>query len=78
MRGDRQAAGSREQTPIPLTYHRFPFLRLLSSTLRVIERWGPALVWMAGIFYSSSRSNPLEFLPPAGQKDPVGNMAHFV
>jgi len=61
--------------------------KLLSSILRLplsilrppfpVSRWAPALLWMAGIFYFSSRPNPLSFLPSTGQQESVGNLAHF-
>ena len=42
-----------------------------------ISRWTPVLLWMAGIFYFSSRPNPLSFLPSAGQQEPIDKVAHF-
>ena len=37
------------------------------SIFRLVERWGSVFFWMAGIFYFSSRSDPLSFLPSSGQ-----------
>ena len=51
-----------------------------SSILRLppsVSRWAPVLLWMAGIFYFSSRPNPLGFLPSPGQQESVGKVAHF-
>ena len=38
--------------------------------------WAPVLLWMAGIFYFSSRPNPLGFLPSSGHGNHIGNLAH--
>jgi hypothetical protein len=42
-----------------------------------VSRWAPVLVWMAGIFYFSSRPDPLGFLPLAKQQESIGKAAHF-
>lgn len=42
----------------------------------VVTRWGPVLAWMAGIFYFSSRSDPLSSVPSPGYGISVGNLAH--
>ena len=54
-----------------------------SSILRFpssVSRWAPVLLWTAGIFYFSSRPDPLAFLPssPAtGRGIDVENLAHM-
>jgi len=46
---------------------------------RLVQDWAPVLLWMAGIFYFSSRRVPLGFLPASpGRRVSVGKMAHFV
>lgn len=45
---------------------------------RLVQLWAPVFVWMAGIFYFSSRSHPLGFLPSPQQRGPIGKVAHFV
>jgi VanZ family protein len=46
---------------------------------RLVQDWAPVLLWMAGIFYFSSRHAPLGFVPASpGQRVSVGKMAHFV
>lgn len=42
-----------------------------------VKRWLPVLLWMAGIFYFSSRPDPLGFLPSSEQRFSWGNFAHF-
>lgn len=59
-----------------MIHHPSSIFRLPSSLLHLplsilrppsrVSRWGPVLVWMAGIFYFSSRPNPLGFLPSYG------------
>jgi VanZ family protein len=44
---------------------------------RLVQRWAPVFIWMAGIFYFSSRPEPLGFLPSPTQRGPVGKVAHF-
>lgn len=42
-------------------------------------RWLPPLLWMAGIFYFSSRPDPLGFVgAPSGDRDALGRVAHVV
>ena len=49
-------------------------LRLPSS----VSRWSPVLLCMAGIFYFSSRRDPLGFLPSSpGHGIDIGNLAHI-
>jgi hypothetical protein len=46
---------------------------------RLVQDWVPVLLWMAGIFYFSSRRVPLGFVPASpGRRVSVGKMAHFV
>ena len=49
---------------------------ILHSPLSV-SRWAPVLLWMAGIFYFSSRPNPLGFLRSFGHDIDIGNLAHI-
>jgi len=42
-----------------------------------VSRWAPVVLWAAGIFYFSSRSDPLGFLPSPEQQTSVGKVAHF-
>lgn len=43
-----------------------------------VSRWVPVLLWIAGIFYFSSRPNPLGFLPSSGNRRGAGEAAHFL
>jgi hypothetical protein len=43
----------------------------------LVQRWAPVVIWMAGIFYFSSRPEPLGFLPSPTQWGPIGKVAHF-
>jgi VanZ family protein len=49
----------------------------LFRRLRLVQDWAPLLLWMTGIFYFSSRPNPLSFLPSPEQRGSVGKVAHF-
>ena len=42
-----------------------------------VSRWAPVLVWMAGIFYFSSRPDPLGFLPSSGDGIDISKLAHI-
>ena len=42
-----------------------------------VPRWAPAFIWMAGIFYFSSRRDPLGFLPSSGHGINVERLAHI-
>ncbi|MBC8249266.1 MAG: VanZ family protein [Anaerolineales bacterium] len=44
---------------------------------RLARRWGPVFIWMAGIFYFSSRPDPLAFLPSSRRGIDIGNLAHI-
>ena len=48
-----------------------------SPTFRLAGRWGPVLVWMAGIFYFSSLPDPLGPLSRLELSDAIGSLAHF-
>jgi hypothetical protein len=39
--------------------------------------WAPVFIWMAGISFFSSRSDPLDFLPSSGRGNGIGNLAHI-
>jgi VanZ family protein len=39
--------------------------------------WLPVFIWMAGIFYLSSRSNPSSFLPSSGHSINIDRLAHI-
>ncbi|MBC7225537.1 MAG: VanZ family protein [Anaerolineae bacterium] len=42
-------------------------------------RWLPVLLWMAGIFYYSSRPDPLGFVGrPSADRDALGRAAHVL
>ena len=43
---------------------------------RLIRYWAPVFIWMAGIFYFSSRPNPLDFLPPSRYTSSIDKIAH--
>jgi len=47
------------------------------SIFRLVERWGPVLVWMVGIFYFSSRPDPLGFLCSGQDTVGVDKLAHM-
>ena len=48
------------------------------SIFRLAHRWAPVLLWTAGIFYFSSRPDPLGFLPSSGHDTfDIGNLAHI-
>jgi hypothetical protein len=52
----------------------------LSSVLHLplsVSRWAPVFIWMAGIFYFSSRRDPLGFLPSSGHGIGVERLAHI-
>lgn len=49
----------------------------LPSIFHLVHRWAVVVLWMAGIFYFSSRSTPLGFLPSAEQRGSVRKVAHF-
>ena len=42
-----------------------------------VSRWAPVFIWMAGIFYFSSRRDPLGFLPSSGHGIGVERLAHI-
>ena len=43
-----------------------------------VSRWAPVLLWAAGIFYFSSRPDPLSFLPSSEHDTlDIGNLAHI-
>lgn len=44
---------------------------------RLVQGWAPVLLWMVGIFYFSSRSDPLGFLPSSRHDIDVGKLAHI-
>jgi VanZ family protein len=50
--------------------------QVFSSAWRAPILWGMAFLWMAGIFYFSSLSDPLFFLGTAGRRPPVGKYFH--
>jgi len=55
----------------------FSLSALMSSIFRLAQRWAPVLFWTAGIFYFSSRPDPLGFLPSSEQDAlDIGNLAH--
>jgi len=45
---------------------------------RPVSNWAPLLLWMAGIFYFSSRRDPLGFLPSSRHGINIGKLAHIV
>lgn len=47
------------------------------AVLRWISRWGPVVVWMAGIFYFSSRPQPLGPLSRSDHSGLIGRVAHI-
>ena len=47
------------------------------SMFRLVERWGAVLFWMGGIFYFSSRSDPLGFLPLGQDTADIDKLAHM-
>ena len=49
----------------------------ICENLRPIYPWLPATLWMAGIFYFSSRPDPLDFIAAGGNKTALGKIAHF-
>jgi len=44
---------------------------------RLAQRWSPVFIWMAGIFYFSSRRAPLDFLPSSGPGIDIERLAHI-
>ena len=42
-----------------------------------VSRWTPVFIWMAGIFYFSSRRAPLDFLPSFGHGIDIERLAHI-
>lgn len=52
-------------------------IRKRSGAIRVVKRWLPVILWMTGIFYFSSRTDPLDFLPSSKQGAYWGMAAHF-
>ena len=42
-----------------------------------VSRWAPVLLWTAGIFYFSSRPDPLGFLPSSGHDIDISKLAHI-
>ncbi len=44
---------------------------------RLAQRWAPVFIWMAGIFYFSSRRAPLDFLPSSVPGIDIERLAHF-
>ena len=44
---------------------------------RLVRYWAPVFIWMAGISYFSSRSDPLDFLPSPGPGISVDRLAHI-
>lgn len=49
----------------------------MPAVLNLTRRWTPVVLWMAGIFYFSSRSAPLGALS-SRSRGPVGKVAHMV
>lgn len=43
-----------------------------------MSHWGPAFLWLASIFYFSSRSYPLGPVSRSEHAAPVSNVAHFI
>jgi len=41
------------------------------------HHWTPVVLWAAGIFYFSSRSDPLGFLPSSGRGIDIDKLAHM-
>jgi hypothetical protein len=39
--------------------------------------WAPVFIWMAGIFYFSSRPDPLDFLPSSGHGIDIDKVSHI-
>jgi VanZ family protein len=39
--------------------------------------WAPVFIWMAGIFYFSSRPDPLGFLPSSGHGIDIDKLSHI-
>ncbi len=44
---------------------------------RLVRYWASVFIWMAGIFYFSSRRDPLGFLPSSGHGIGVERLAHI-
>jgi len=44
---------------------------------RLVQLWAPVFLWMAGIFYFSSRPNPLGFLPSSRHTANIDKFAHI-
>jgi hypothetical protein len=60
--------------------HRRNTLAYLIDLLRrsrLIRYWAPVFIWMAGIFYFSSRPDPLGSLPSAGHGIDIERLAHI-
>ncbi|MGC8838818.1 MAG: VanZ family protein [Anaerolineae bacterium] len=53
--------------------------RLRRAWASPVGRWLPVLLWMAGIFYFSSRPDPLAFVGrPSADRDALGRAAHVL
>ncbi len=48
-----------------------------SKLSQAVLRWGPVLLWAAGIFYFSSQRYPLGSLSQSPQHRPIGRLAHL-
>lgn len=59
------------------TSHLQPATFKLRRYLPSLSRWLPLLLWMAGIFYFSSRPEPLDFAPPALNRGILGRGLHI-
>ena len=44
---------------------------------RLMRYWAPVCIWMAGIFYFSSRPDPLGFLPSSGHGIDIDKLFHI-
>jgi hypothetical protein len=63
-----------------MTDHRTNALVYIIELLRrshLVRYWLPVFIWMAGIFYLSSRSNPSGFLPASEHGINIDRLAHI-
>ena len=79
-KGEGEVPNSIFQSPFSIFHSPSSILRPPFSIVRLpsfVSRWAPVLLWMATIFYFSSRRNPLGFLPSSGLDIDVGDLAHI-
>ena len=69
LRGRRPKADHRRST--------LAYIIEVFRNSRLVRYWAPVFIWTAGIFYFSSRPDPLAFLPPSRRTVDIGNLAHI-